>query len=261
MPGKIITVAIHKGGTGKTTAAVNLAHLAQEQGHKILLIDLDTQGNATDNFVKEVPQGFLTASKLFADEKEPLPVLKIAEDLDIIPADTSLLAVERYPFETAQVFKDQVRAHAESYDLIIIDTPPTMGFAMLAPLVSSDYAFAPIVPDAYGVKGVKSLLTRVADIQRKHNPELNFIGLLVNQWDRRNRAQNQVVKVFQAKLAGKMIPHAIGIHAAVGYSVHNQVAVWHNAKSGAHRVAGKVFKTAMGWILDRLELNNSGINK
>lgn len=255
MPGKIVTVAIHKGGTGKTTAAVNLAHLAREQHHKTLLVDLDTQGNATDNFIKNVPQGILTASKLFAGKPE-LPVLNSNDGLDIVPADGALLAVERYPFETAEVFKEQVRELSKAYDVVIIDTPPTMGFAMLAPLVSSDFAFAPIIPDAYGVKGVKSLLMRVADIQRKHNPDLKFIGLLINQWDRRNRAQNQVVEVLKNKLAGRLIPHAIGIHAAVGYSVHNQVAVWHNATSGAHRVAGRVFKTAMEWILGRLELSS-----
>jgi chromosome partitioning protein len=95
--GKICTVAIHKGGTGKTTVSAHLAFLAAEQGSRTLLIDLDSQGNASDTVLLEVPNldGVRTASDLFEESEPAKPILNARPKLDVLPADSRLLAVER----------------------------------------------------------------------------------------------------------------------------------------------------------------------
>lgn len=251
MSGKIITIAIHKGGTGKTTVAVNLSRFAHEKKCKTLIVDLDTQGNATDNFISEVPADSLTASMLFDAKKNKLPVVTVNGGLDIIPADAQLLSVERYPFETAKHFKTNISRFKKDYDLIVIDTPPTMGFAMLAPLTASDFTIAPIFPDSYSIKGVKALFERIKDIRNKHNPNLVFLGLLVNRWKRTSSAQNTVVATLRDKLPKFVLPVALGDHVHVEYAARNQHSVWYQARSGAHREAAKTFKTAMNWIFNK----------
>lgn len=251
MGGKIITIAIHKGGTGKTTVAVNLSRFAYEKKCRTLIVDLDTQGNATDNFISNTPPDCLTASMLFEPDQKKLPVVTVYDGLDMIPADAQLLSIERYPFETAKYFKKNISRYKKDYDLIVIDTPPTMGFAMLAPLTASDYIIAPIFPDSYSIKGVKALFERIKDIRSKHNPQLSFLGLLVNRWKRTSSAQNTVVATLREKLPKFVLPVALGDHVHVEYAARNQRAVWFQARSGAHREAAKTFKTAMGWIYNK----------
>ena len=254
----IITITIHKGGTGKTTIAVNLARFASEKGKRVLLVDLDTQGNATDNFDfdKTDLSEYETSANLFIADNQKR-IITVTSNLDIIPANSNLLAIERFPVESANTFKTCLRRYAKDYDLVVIDTPPTMGFGMLAPLVACDYALAPIVPDAYSIKGVSSLIRRIKEIQSNQNPDLKFLGLLINQLDRRSQAQLKVVDALKI-IGGNLIPYAIGVHVAVGYSAHARQAVWHGARNGAHRKAGKAVKSALDWILNRMEEGHDG---
>ncbi|SPD72451.1 putative IncC-like protein [uncultured Desulfobacterium sp.] len=250
MQSKIVTVAIHKGGTGKTTAAVNLSWLAQERGISCLMIDLDIQGNATDNFIKVSCDQHLNASHLFNEDLPELPAISVLNGLDLIPADAGLLAVERYPMSASDFFKTNLNSLATRYDLIVIDTPPTMGFAMLAPLTISDFTFAPIIPDAYSLKGVTTLVNRIKNIRAQHNKDLLFLGLLINRFSKRNAAQKQVVSALKENLGDFVMPISIPEHVHIEYSAHSKCAVWHAPQSGAHRAAGKTVKAVMGWILD-----------
>jgi chromosome partitioning protein len=255
--GKICTVAIHKGGTGKTTVSAHLAFLAAEQGSRTLLIDLDSQGNASDTVLLEVPNldGVRTASNLFEECEPAKPILNARPKLDVLPADSRLLAVERLDFEAATLFSQRLKTLAADYDLVVIDTPPTMGFAMLAPLLTSDSAFAPIVPDAYSLKGIEILLTRVAEIRESHNPGLIFLGLLVNKWRRNSRAQNDTVEQFRQELGDYMIPHTLPEAAAIADAAHAHEPVWKNAKSGSQRKAGKAVREALLWVLNQTTPN------
>lgn len=247
MRGRIVTTAIHKGGTGKTTLAVNLAFFAAEEGHRTLLVDLDTQANATNSVLTDVPPNAPGASLLFVDGAEVVP-LAAHENLDVLPADQGLLGVERLPFEAAETCKAALQKLAESYDLIVVDTPPTQGFAMLAPLVGSDSCVSPIVPDAYGVRGVKSLLDRVLSIRRTHNPGLQF-RLQLNKLNRHNPAHVQVAEALRVRIGQHLFPLQIGEYSAIANAAHKRTAVWHGADSGAHRKAASEFRAALRFIL------------
>lgn len=146
-------------------------------------------------------------------------------------------------------FAQRVRAMAIGYDLVVIDTPPTMGVAMLAPLLASDAAFAPGIPDAYSIKGIESLISRVEDIRSTHNPGLVFLGLMVNKWRKTSRAQNQTVADFRVALGTALIPFSLPESAAIADAAHKRKPVWRDARSGSQRRAGSAVRDALSWVL------------
>lgn len=253
--GKIVTIAIHKGGTGKTTIAAHLAFLAAERGARTLLVDLDAQGNATDTVTTvAVPFAAVrSASDLFELHEPTRPIFNARQMLDVLPADDRLLAVERLSFDDALLFARRLRAVAADYDLVVVDTPPTMGFAMLAPLLGSDFAFAPVIPDAYSIKGIESLITRVEEIRSSHNPGLTFLGLMINKWRRTSSAQNNTVLELEHALDKVLIPHHLPESAAIADAAHRRQPVWRDAKSGSQRRAARAVKDALTWVLGHAE--------
>lgn len=249
--GKILASTIHKGGAGKTTIAVNLTHFAREKGMRTLLLDLDPQGNASDGFMDThaLPEGIELASNLF-EERDSLPIHYLDKYLAIIPSDgDALQAVERLPHEAALTFRKRLHEIARSFDIVIIDTPPTMGFCMLAPLIAADFAFAPIVPDAYGMKGVVSLMERVAQVRDDINPDLVFLGMLINLWNRRDKDQNETVEQFNSALGEFVIPYQIGLRAPISQAARRKEPVWKQTRG----VAAKEVKNALSWIIDQMQ--------
>jgi len=257
--GKILTVAIHKGGTGKTTVAGHLAFLASERRVRTLLVDLDSQANATDTITGGAPltpgpDGELpvrTASDLF-DTRPELPIHTARPGLDILPADDRLLAVDGLDLEAATVFAAKLRKLAADYDFVVVDTPPTPGVAMLAPLLGSDYVVAPVVPDPYSMRGIEGLISRVQHIRQTQNPDLVFLGLLVNKFRTVSPGQTRVLSALQNDLGAFVIPHTVPQSSSIEDAAHTREPVWHKPKTGSQRLAGIAVRKALSWVLDRV---------
>jgi chromosome partitioning protein len=252
--GKIVTIAIHKGGTGKTTVATHLAFLAAERGARTLLVDIDAQRNATSTVVSAEEVDFssvLAAADLFEEFETTKPVYQAGLRLDVLPADDRLLAVERLPDDAADLFRRRLAELAKGYDLVVIDTPPTMGFAMLAPLVASDFAFAPIVPARYAVDGIESLILRIQQIQTSLNPDLTFLGLVVNRWRRTSPPQNRIVEDLRSGIGQYLFPQTLPESAAIENAANEKRPVWKDAKSGGQRRAAKAVREVMSYVLER----------
>lgn len=247
--GKIITVAIHKGGTGKTTSALHLAWAASAAGRSVLFVDMDPQANASHSLGVTPREGYEVASRLFADV-EGLPAQSADGALAVIPADDKLLAIERMGAQAAATYRCRLRAVAEGYDVVVVDTPPSMGFGMLAPLLASDYAFSPIVPDAYGVQGVKSLFARIKSVRGGQNPGLRYLGLLPNRVRAADREQIAVLKELRAKLGSSLLPCEVAERAAIAAAAHKGRAVWDKPSGGAAKVAAREMRAAVDHVLE-----------
>jgi chromosome partitioning protein len=251
--GKIVTIAIHKGGTGKTTVATHLAFLAAERGLNTLIVDTEAQRNATTTVV--LPDldfsKFLRAADLFEDFDVNKPVCQARERLHVLPADDRLLAIERLPDDAAELFRSRLVKLAQGYDLVVIDTAPTMGFGMLAPLIASDFVFSPIVPSRYAVEGIESLILRIEQIQKSINPDLTFLGLLVNRWRKTSPPQNRIVAGLRKDIGEYLFEGTLPESSAIENAANEKRPVWKDAKSGSHRRAAKAVRDVMTYVLDR----------
>jgi chromosome partitioning protein len=252
--GKIVTIAIHKGGTGKTTVATHLAFSASERGARTLLVDIDAQRNATSTVttVEDIDYAtVLTAADLFEEFETTKPIYQASEHLYVLPADDRLLAVERLPDDAADLFRRRLCELAADYDLVVVDTPPTMGFGMLAPLVASDFVCSPIEPSRYSVDGIENLITRIQQIRSSVNHDLQFLGLLVNKWRKSSPPQNRIVEDLRQSIGEYLFPHSLPQSAAIENAANFRRPVWRDAKSGSHRRAAKAVKDVMKYVLDR----------
>lgn len=275
--GKIVTCTVHKGGTGKTTLSVALTCYAVKQGLSVAIVDLDSQCNATKQFISMSDTGdCLTASDLFdasdihakkvcfiphkRGDIEPDNVIYDSlvnasnHGFSVIPANDILLSVERLPIDSASIFVKNLRELSNHFDLIVCDTPPTKGFGMLAPLMASDYAFSPINPDAFSSDGVASLFEQIRAIKDEKNKDLEFLGLVINRLNTHSPLQKKVAEYMKKQLGDSVISQVIAERSAISNSAFSRRPVWYKARSGSTRIAAKEIKNTMQILLDKMEL-------
>lgn len=251
---KIVASCIHKGGTGKTTCAVHLAHYLASLGNRVLMADCDTQGNATQVFLDDEP-GARGVSALFEKKPGDLDVFETnAKNIFILPADEGLTEIDGYTNGEERRFRTNLRALAAEHaiDYVVIDTPPTLQMGMLAPLVAADFAFSPFKPDSFGFRGVGSLTNRIEQIREQHNPSLVYLGLLINLWNRRNVDQNGIVEAIEENLGRYVIPHKVGDRAAIARVAFSRTPVWAH-KTGAAGVAAREMRAALSYMVQQME--------
>jgi chromosome partitioning protein len=250
---RIVTCAVHKGGTGKTTCAVHLVHRLAMKKQRVLLVDCDTQGNASSAFTDErLHDG--AASALF--DGTGADVFITDTDLDnvlVVPADDAMADIEQMPVGAEDHFASNVRSLAADYGCgwVVIDTPPTIGFGMLAPLVASDFAFSPIVADPYGMQGVQSLLNRINQVQDQKNDALRYLGLLINRVNNRSIDQKEAIVAMRAALGDYIIPHQIGERSSIARVAFTRKPVWQVA-GGAAGVGATEMRRAMDYLISRM---------
>lgn len=198
---KTITVAMHKGGVGKTAIATNLAGLFS-MDYKVLLIDLDSQGNVSRTFHINQNNLEYTVTDLLLGKCEASDVLlSVNKSLDILPANIALSSVETLinrnadDFENPyEVLKEQLDVFKEDYDYIIIDTPPSTGLIQGNALTVSDYVLIPLLPERLAASGLMDVIDTIEVIQNNINPHLKILGVVSTLVMGNTRLHKDIIK-------------------------------------------------------------------
>lgn len=221
--GKIIAIANQKGGVGKTTSTVNLGASLATLGKKVLLIDIDPQGNATSGV--GVNKGDLNECvyNILVEESsvEDVCVATDVANLDIIPATIQLAGAE---IELVPATKRESKLKLalsdikESYDYILIDCPPSLGLLTLNALTAADSVIIPVQCEFYALEGLSQLLNTIRLVQKHLNTELMIEGVLLTMLDARTNLGLQVIEevkmYFQDKVYKSIIPRNVRLGEA-----------------------------------------------
>lgn len=216
---KIISIANQKGGVGKTTSAINIAASLATAEKRTLLIDSDSQGNATTGMGIEktaIRDGNLYHSLIGQKPIKDVIIKTQLPFLDIVPADQNLIGVEvefvamdnrekRLKLLLEDVFSD--------YDFIIIDCPPSLGFLTVNALVATDFVIVPLQCEYFAMEGLGHLMNTLKLIRSNLNPTLELGGILLTMFDSRNllshRVSEDVKKYFGKKVFSTVIPRNV----------------------------------------------------
>ena len=227
MEKNIIAVINQKGGVGKTTTVVNLAASLSILGQKILVIDLDPQGNATTGFGKSNNDENNNIYNLLIKKKKLLNVIQKTNisNLDIIGSNVNLSGLEvetandsNRAFLLKEILKGENKSIIESYDNVFIDCPPSLSLLTIMALVTSDEILVPLQTEFFALEGISQLVKTIDRIKVNLNPSLEIRGILLTMFDKRNKLSQQVDQearnFFKDKVYFNVIPRNVRLSEA-----------------------------------------------
>ncbi len=223
---RILAIANQKGGVGKTTTTLNLAAGLAELEKRVLLIDMDPQGNATTGSGTELAEGQPTVCELLQGEATAEQVRLRVESMgfDLLPADGNLTEAEvslMQHDERAFVLKHALAPLKGRYHHILIDCPPALNVLTLNALSAADAVLIPMQCEYYALEGLTALLNTIEQIQASVNPDLEIEGLVRTMYDIRNNLSGAVSRQLQEhfgdKLYGTVVPRNVRVAEAPSF--------------------------------------------
>lgn len=211
MSAKVIAIANQKGGVGKTTTAINLSTALAAARKKVLLIDLDPQGNASTGFGIDLEKRDVTAYEVILGEtglddaimSSQVPGLDlITATVDLSGAEVELIELENRTFQLKKAIQNSKKGN--KYDFIIVDCPPSLSLLTLNALVAADSVLVPLQCEFFALEGLSLLLRTIDRIKVNFNPGLQIEGILLTMHDKRNNLSDQVADDVRGYLGKKV---------------------------------------------------------
>lgn len=210
---QVISITNNKGGVGKTTTTASLGKALSLLGKKVLLVDLDSQGNLTSLYLPKTPEETIFGSLVTGN---PLPEISISENLSLVPSSPDLIGIERalsavYPDDRrgqVSVLRRLLESRRKVYDYILLDCPPSLGDLTINALVASDGVYIVLTAESLPVKGLSSLIDAISNTRKVFNKTLELSGILITRYNRRkiNRLVEETLRtnfgeiVFRTKI-------------------------------------------------------------
>lgn len=216
--GKIISVTNQKGGVGKTTSCVNLASYVADSGKKVLLIDIDPQGNACSSVGVEVKKGENSVYEVLLGEIDITEAIypSVLKNLEVIPSNVDLSGAEVdlvYTDNRENVLKTALSKIKDNYDFIFIDCPPSLGLLTVNALTASNTIIIPIQCEYFALVGLGQLMNTVRLIKKHLNPDIEIEGVLLTMKDNRSnlvaQVSEEIKKYFETKVYDTYIPRNV----------------------------------------------------
>ena len=225
---KVISLVNQKGGVGKTTTAINLTAALAEEGKKVLVIDIDPQGNTTSGFGIDKNDLDDTVYELILGEcsindciiKEVLPnVSVLPSNVNLAAAEIELIGVEKKEY----ILKNEVDWVKDQYDYILIDCPPSLSMLTVNAMTTATSVLVPIQCEYYALEGLSQLIHTVNLVKERLNPELDMEGVVFTMYDSRTNLSMQVVENVKnhlnQKIYNTLIPRNIRLAEAPSYGI------------------------------------------
>ncbi|MDZ7896945.1 MAG: ParA family protein [Arcicella sp.] len=233
---RVISIVNHKGGVGKTTTTINLGKALVKLGFKVLLIDMDSQGNLSQSLGIDNPEKQVVNALL---KNEDLPVAIINENYHLSPSDLELAYAD---LELVQAvggvnqLKNKLNPLRELYDYIFIDCPPALNIFTNSALVASNGCLVTLQPEVSAMKGVNNLFERISQVRERINPELVVEGIVLTMVDKRLKVHRDMIEYVNQSLSNfKIYNTQIRINVALKESQISQINIfdYDNNSNGA----------------------------
>jgi chromosome partitioning protein len=235
---RVICIANQKGGVGKTTTSVNLSASLAAKGRKVLLVDLDPQGNASSGLgLKKFEYQDANIYHVLIGEKTLQEIIRPSSspNLQIAPANPDLVGAEIELVDSAKReyrLKEAIKTVDSQYDYVLIDCPPSLGLLTLNALTAANTFVVPLQCEYYALEGLSQLLNTAGLVKKNINPELRIEGIVLTMFDTRNNLSHQVVSEIQThfgdKVFGAVIPRNVRLSEAPS---HGQPIIEYDPKS------------------------------